>query len=139
MPADVRMELQQAHGELAAARNELKSLAAKVESLRRDRETEEQNHAQLRLQGEREARELRSRLEKLQEDFEKSETAAAESAKARNQQLSAEEQTLSARLAGLHSAAESAAAAVKTGEQRLAALKKEETRLAERRWWRTPS
>ena len=128
--ADVRHELQQSHAELAAARAELKSLAGQVEALRRDRDSEEQSQAQLRLQGEREARELRSRLDKLQEDLERTETAAADSAKARTQKLSAEEQAQSARLAGLHSAAESVAAAVKAQEQRLAALKNEEAGLA---------
>ena len=130
MPADVRRELQKAHAELAGVRSELKSLADQVETLRRDRESEEQSQAQIRLQGEREARELRTRLEKLQEEIEKSETAAADSAKARNETLSEDEKELTTRLAGLKSTSEASATAIKAQEERLAALKNEEAGLA---------
>ncbi len=130
MAAEVRRELQKAHAELAGVRSEMKSLAEQVETLRRDRESEEQNQAQIRLQGEREARELRSRLEKLQEEIERSETAAADSAKARNEKLSGDEKELATRVSGLKSTSETADAAIKAQEERLAALKNEEAALA---------
>ncbi len=140
---DVRREVQQAHAELTNARRELKSLSGQIETLRREREGEEHTQAQIRLQGEREARELRSRLEKLQEEIEKTEAAGTASAKARGEKLSAEEAELSKVTLDLETSrqeADAAAArvaareeAATTAAEHLAKLTSETEALIERR------
>ncbi|HEX2750490.1 MAG TPA: nucleotide exchange factor GrpE [Verrucomicrobiales bacterium] len=125
-----RRELQQMQAQIAAARSELKVLGESIETLRRDRESEEQNQAQLKLQGEREARELRIRLEKLQEEIEKTESSGAELARTRMGALAQEETELTSRLTGAKSAEAAVAASVVALEEKLAALRNEESGLA---------
>jgi chromosome segregation ATPase len=128
--AALRNELLQVKTELAALRGESKELAERVESLRREREAEEKIQAQQRLQGEREAGELRSRIESLRLELEKQATAAAETARERREKLEAEEQETARRIAALESAAANAANELKSGEERLLALRSEEAGLA---------
>ncbi len=125
-----RRELQQTQTQIAAARSELKVLAESLETLRRDRESEEQNQAQLKLQGEREARELRIRLEKLHEEIEKTESSGTELARSRMGALAQEETELTSRLTGARSAEAGVAASVIALEEKLAALRNEESGLA---------
>jgi chromosome segregation ATPase len=127
---DARREVQQVQAEVAALRGESKALTEKVDGLRREREGEEQSQAQLRLQGEREARELRGRLDQLRLEVEKTESAAADGARERVAALKAQEEELHGRVTSLESAAFKWTAEVRSKEERLAALQDDESRLA---------
>jgi chromosome segregation ATPase len=127
--ADSRRELQQAHLQLTAARSEIKLLTGTLEVLRRDQETEEQNRAKSRSQGEQEARELQDKLKKLKEELGKTESTVAESARDRSAKAGEEEKEITARLATLKSSEQAAIAAIRAQEEKLAALRNEESGL----------